>query len=68
MRKKLATRSVLLPCGEVWRAPGPPAPPTIVSSWKFEFPPHLGRVLQTVFPIFACNRLAKDKNKGYTYI
>ena len=29
----------LLAGGEVWRAPGPPAPPTIIFSRKFEYPP-----------------------------
>ena len=29
----------LLTGGEVWRASGPPAPPTIIFSWKFEYSP-----------------------------
>ena len=35
----VSTDFCLLAGGEVWRAPGPPAPPTIIFSRKFEYPP-----------------------------
>ncbi len=35
----ISTDFCLLAGGEVWRAPGPPAPPTIIFSRKFEYPP-----------------------------
>ncbi len=37
--RKYPFRYCLLPSEEVWRAPGPPAPPTIIFSRKFEYPP-----------------------------
>ena len=35
----ISTDFRLLAGGEVWRAPGPPAPPTVIFSRKFEYPP-----------------------------
>ena len=38
-KSEVADRAVLLPCEEVWRASGPPAPASIKSLRKFNLPP-----------------------------
>ena len=38
-KPELLAPVVFSPIEEVWRAPGPPAPPTIIFSRKFEYPP-----------------------------